>query len=95
MADTILIQAGKKEEIPVLLYRELGYCYDTKELYVGTGAGNILVGAVAWKDEIDGKLTAVQSEAVSQLGTEADVAAIIVSFNSLLESLQTAGIMKA
>ena len=94
MADTIMVKAGRKETMPVLLYKELGFCYDTKELYVGTGAGNLLVGAVAWKEDIEGKLTAVQAEATSQLSAEATTTDIITKMNELITALQTAGIMK-
>lgn len=82
MADTILIRAGTKAKMPVLLYRELGFCYDTGELYVGTGAGNILVGAIP------------QAEAVPQLSAEATTADVITTVNAIITNLQTVGLMK-
>ena len=51
--DKIQIYAGKKANIPTLLYRELGYCTDTQELYIGTGTSNVLIGAVTWGADIN------------------------------------------
>ena len=54
MADVVLIKAGKKETLPVLLPRQLGFCWDTKEIYIGGKGtdGNLLIGAVAWGTDI-------------------------------------------
>ena len=53
MADKIQIYAGKKATMPQLLPRELGYCTDTQELFIGSvNEGNKLVGAVAWGTDI-------------------------------------------
>lgn len=82
MADTILIRAGRKETMPVLLYKELGFCYDTKELYIGTGAGNVLIGEIP------------QIEAVPQLSAEATTADVITTVNAIITNLQTVGLMK-
>lgn len=53
MADTVQIKRGLKSGIPTFLAGELGYCTDTQELYIGTNAGNKLIGKVAWGTDID------------------------------------------
>ena len=44
MADRQQQYRGKKENMPVLLEGELGFCTDTKELYIGSADGNVPVG---------------------------------------------------
>lgn len=44
MAQTILVKRGLKINIPTLAAGEMGFCTDTKEVFVGDGASNILVG---------------------------------------------------
>lgn len=46
MARKALIQifAGQKAQLPTLAERELGYCEDTDELFIGTPAGNHQIG---------------------------------------------------
>lgn len=44
MAQTIQIKRGLKTNLPTLASGEMGLCTDTKEVYVGDGVGNILVG---------------------------------------------------
>ena len=106
MADVILILAGAKEKIPVLTYRQLGFCHDADELYIGGKSGNKLIGAAAWGEDIKtlktnfealdkSKLSANQAEEVETLTEEADLAAVIMTLNALIAGLQTAGIMKA
>lgn len=46
MPQTIQIKRGLKVNLPILISGELGFCTDTKEVYVGDGAANILVGRV-------------------------------------------------
>lgn len=48
MASTIKLRKGTKTEISgiTLALSELGYCTDTKELFVGDGVGNTLIGTV-------------------------------------------------
>ena len=41
------IYRGLKSKLPVLADGELGFCKDTLELYIGTSAGNKLIGAGA------------------------------------------------
>ena len=102
MVDTLLIYAGKEETMPGLAYRQLGYCYDSKKLYIGGAGeeGNILIGSVVWetdinalKNEMRSKLTAEKAESIGDLSTDADISAVVTGFNSLLAVLRTAGIM--
>lgn len=47
MADTIQIRGGSKAGIPALADRELGWCNDSKELFIGTADGNVKIGDAA------------------------------------------------
>ena len=44
---------GLKSKMPALLDGQLGYCTDSKELYIGSGNGNVLVGAAAFKTQLE------------------------------------------
>ncbi len=46
MAQTIQIKRGLKANLPLLLIGETAFCTDTKEIYVGEGTYNALVGRV-------------------------------------------------
>lgn len=46
MAQTIQIKRGLKANMPILASGEMGFCTDTKEVYVGDGSTNVLVGRV-------------------------------------------------
>ena len=46
MSQTIQIKRGLKANIPTLAVGELGFCTDTKEVYIGDGSTNIFVGRV-------------------------------------------------
>lgn len=108
MADNVQIKRGVKAEIPTLLLGELGYCTDTKEIYIGTSAGNELIGKVSWGTDVTslqtkvnnlnttvaGKLTATASNAVSNLAAEATITDVITAFNSLLTNMKSSGLMK-
>ena len=108
MADRLQIYGGLKADMPELLPREIGYCTDTHELYVGSVAeGNRLVGCVAWGNDINTlqrslkslsdalgtKLTASKAGAVADVAEDATTQVIVTAFNGLLASLRTAGIM--
>jgi hypothetical protein len=43
MAQTITIKRGLKADLPVLEPLEIGYCTDTREVFIGSSAGNIPV----------------------------------------------------
>jgi hypothetical protein len=46
LSQTIQIKRGLKVNLPTLASGEMGFCTDTKEVYVGDGTSNILVGRV-------------------------------------------------
>lgn len=117
MADKIQIYAGIKSKMPQLLHRELGYCTDTKELFIGgsDGEGNLLIGSVEWandisalktaneslgqsitevKQSLSGKLSASSATSVPELATDAVLTDVVSGFNTLINSLKAAGIMK-
>jgi hypothetical protein len=57
MGRKIQVRRGTKAELPTLSEGELGYCTDTKELYIGTGTeeGNELLNKTYETDtNIDG-----------------------------------------
>ena len=43
MADRQQQYRGKSSTMPTLLEGELGFCTDTKKLYIGTGSSNVLI----------------------------------------------------
>ncbi|WHY90975.1 exo-alpha-sialidase [Neobacillus cucumis] len=54
MTQKIQIRRGLKADLPLLSEGEFGFCLDTKELYIGTGGGNVLVNNFSWGN-ISGK----------------------------------------
>ncbi|MCM3724900.1 exo-alpha-sialidase [Neobacillus cucumis] len=54
MTEKIQIRRGLKADLPVLSEGEFGFCLDTKELYIGTAGGNVLVNNFSWAN-ISGK----------------------------------------
>lgn len=48
MANKIQQRRGLKSAIPTLSAGELGYTTDTRELFIGTGSGNVNVGGSHW-----------------------------------------------
>lgn len=48
MTQKIQIRRGLKVDLPVLSEGEFGFCLDTKELYIGTSRGNVLVNNFSW-----------------------------------------------
>ncbi|MGG1399982.1 exo-alpha-sialidase [Bacillus salipaludis] len=48
MTQKIQIRRGLKADLPVLSEGEFGFCLDTKELYIGTSGGNVLVNNFSW-----------------------------------------------
>ena len=46
MSQTILIKRGLKANLPTLAAGELGFCTDTKEVYIGDGSTNVFIGRV-------------------------------------------------
>lgn len=90
MADTQQQYRGTKDKMPTLLEGQLGFCTDTNELFIGGTEENVLIGGEEYKD----KLTATQAEAVTILDASADLSAVITAFNTLINNLKTAGLMK-
>jgi len=50
MTQKIQIRRGLKADLPVLSEGEFGFCLDTKELYIGTSGGNVLVNNFSWSN---------------------------------------------
>lgn len=101
MNDTLQIKAGIKARLPALAQREFGYCTDTRELYIGTSAGNARIASAGSFDELTGltgqmagKLTAVPAASVAPLAAEVELATAVEKINELISVLQVAGIMK-
>ncbi|KJR48391.1 hypothetical protein UF75_1189 [Desulfosporosinus sp. I2] len=44
MPQVVKIKRGLKINLPTLVAGEMGFCTDTKEVYIGDGAANVLVG---------------------------------------------------
>ena len=89
MADKIQIRAGKKENMPLLTDRELGYVRDEKSLYIGTPSGNVDLLA----ELKETKLTATKVAAQDTVDEYADVATIAAAFNSLIAAMKSSGVM--
>lgn len=47
MSNTIKLKRGLKANLPALAVGELCLCTDTKELYIGTDSGNMLLPSLA------------------------------------------------
>lgn len=99
MADTIQIRAGKKERVPTLRDRELGYVRDTDELLIGTADGNkeihaTLKAAVAAMNEtLNGKLTAAPVAAQAAVAADADLTTVVTALNALIAAMKGSGVM--
>lgn len=48
MANKIQLKRGLKANLPALSAGEPGYTTDTRELYIGTGSGNVNMGGSHW-----------------------------------------------
>lgn len=100
MADRIQIYAGKKADMPELLPRELGFCTDSGELYIGTSAGNKLVGCVKWAEDISTlktslseKLSASPATHIVSLDANATLETAVSAINQILANMIAAGLM--
>lgn len=47
MSQTLKLKRGAKTDLPTLNLGELGYCTDTKELFIGNGIGNTLLNSMS------------------------------------------------
>lgn len=84
MADLIQIKGGAKgsrTELPALSPRELGYCTDEGNLYIGSDSGNLFLCSTN------------KASSVAELDASAETAEIITAINSILTSLKNAGVM--
>lgn len=58
MAQAIKIRRGLKANLPILQVGEFGYCTDTRELFIGSTEGNVLIGGeemrIVVKDSFSG-----------------------------------------
>ena len=59
------IRRGLKANIPTLAEGELGFCTDTKDIYVGDGSTNTLVGGDSLSATIDTKVAKVEGKDLS------------------------------
>lgn len=48
MANKILLKRGDKSKLPALTQGEPAFVTDTRELYIGTGSGNVNIGGSMW-----------------------------------------------
>ena len=53
---------GRKENLPELYVCEIGYCWDTKEVFVGTSNGNILIDIPLLIDDLEPLAVKLASE---------------------------------
>lgn len=84
---------GLKSDLPMLDDGELGYCMDTKELYIGTESGNVLVTGNLDPDNLTkavpiekgGTGATTASEAIDNLGALArtgDASNVVTNFTA-------------
>ena len=106
MADTIQFKRGAAANIPKLADGEPGWCRDTKELFIGTPTGNekiadaSLIATVEQHGQAiaelnEDKLSASAAPAQEELEAEAELTAVVESFNALLSALKLSGIMES
>ena len=100
-ADVVRIRRGLKESLPTLYEGTLGYCKDTKELWIGTEEGNVLLASNVTLNGLVGdvqilentKLTATPVAAQQYLAAGASTSALVEAFNSLVAAMMTSGVM--
>lgn len=80
MSDVIQLYGGAKAGLPQLAEREPGFCTDTGELYIGTGAGNRLINP--------------RAQAAAPLAAGATPEQMVAAYNALVASLKASGLMK-
>lgn len=77
MADRQQQYRGKEATMPTLLEGELGFCTDTKKLYVGTGKENVLVTGGGGSDEefkeIEDRVTVLEEKVTAFTGGQITV----------------------
>lgn len=99
MADALYLKAGNKAGLPDLQDREMAYVRDENALYIGTPAGNRKIGEELetaikeLREELEDKLTASPVALQQDISADADLAAVVSAFNSLLAAMKASGIM--
>lgn len=100
MADMIQFYRGKEAKLPVLRPGQPGYCTDTKRLYIGSAAGNVLLadngclGRVdALEETMPQKLTASAVAAQDALTAGAELDAVTAKVNALIAAMKASGVM--
>ena len=77
---------GLKNKMPTLLGGQLGYCTDSKELYIGSGNGNVLVGAAAFKTQLEENSEQLSSQLKA---IENNAAAIVTNAGNITTNAQS------
>lgn len=77
---------GLKNKMPTLLGGQLGYCTDSKELYIGSGNGNVLVGAAAFKTHLEENSEQLSSQLKA---IENNAAAIVTNAGNITANAQS------
>ena len=109
MADTIQFKRGAADSLPKLADGEPGWCRDAKQLFIGTLTGNEKIADSTifatveqhsraineMNEEMDNKLSAKAALSQAELAAEAELAAVVESFNTLLAAMKTAGLMES
>lgn len=95
MADTILIKAGNKANMPTLVQREIAYVNDEEALYIGTPDGNVKVLGNDIAKLTKEKLTASKAAAQNALAADANLAAVVAAFNALVAAMKESGQMNS
>ena len=107
MADSLQFYRGKEDALPALKPGEPGYCTDTKRLYIGTAAGNVLLAdnvrliqvddiqqdVTALEEDMLKKLTATPVAAQAAVAAEAELADVITALNALITAMKASGVM--
>ena len=65
MADRIQLRRGIKSKLPTLTQGEPSYVTDTRELFIGTGSGNVNMGGSMWYKGTDMSGTSATTDAYS------------------------------
>lgn len=99
MADNIYLRAGNKAKMPELSDREPAYVRDEEALYIGTPDGNKKLCSADTEERVTAleatKLSASKAAAQAELDLEADTAAVVGAFNSLIAAMKESGLMNS
>lgn len=97
--DTQQQYRGLKSKMPTLFDGQLGYCTDSEELYIGSGNGNVLVGAAAFKtqleensEQLSSQLNAIENNAAAIDANTQSIAANTRAISEKLTASKTAAV---